>query len=325
MNLGDHVDDQITTAPTEATTGRQVGRRSVIVAAAHAAWVVPVVQVVAAAPAFATSTAPQLSITSAVINWADTSITGTLGIDVTVANPEKVNATLSSITLTFPLSWNPTTVGAAPVGWGVTGSGSRTIVYTLTTPFVLGPGKTKVLSVTSSSLNPVDAYVGAGSYVADGGGLSVIATTAPGIASLPYLVDLEGAYANLAVTSGTATWITGKTTKDLTIGGTVTNRGRTAVPNPTTMRITVGLTGLSNPNSTTAPGGSWSYQAAVGTAAAYLTLVQGLAPGASAAAFSMTYTWNANQKPGGKQVTLTPSTIPVVSTIVAGPPVVITV
>jgi hypothetical protein len=104
---------------------RFIDRRTVL---RTAAWALPAIQVVSAAPVFAASGAPALSLAASVLGWSSTTVTGTLQLQVTISNTGGTAATQPRVTLTFPARWNPTTT--TPAGWTVTGSRTSTVVYT---------------------------------------------------------------------------------------------------------------------------------------------------------------------------------------------------
>ena len=62
------MDDDTTTAAEAGTGNRHLSRRTVLRAAGHAAWVVPAIQVVSMAPAFAAAS-DVLQITAAAGTW----------------------------------------------------------------------------------------------------------------------------------------------------------------------------------------------------------------------------------------------------------------
>lgn len=202
--------------------GARVSRRGVVRTAAHAAWVVPLVQVASMAPALAAS-GKSLTVTAAIASWSGSGTAQTFTLSVTVTNTGSVTATVSSVSLIFPSGWNPNCGTVS--GWTRSGNNSATVTYSRGTAISLAAGASTSFTVT---VNPVNSYVGAGTYVADGGGLSVTAaSTTSGVVVTPAVIDIPGLYQNLVMT-GTATWTRTSGLYYLTATATLTNRGRTA-------------------------------------------------------------------------------------------------
>jgi hypothetical protein len=256
-----------------------------------AAWTVPAIQVAAAAPAFAATSDPALSLSVVGPAWSSTAISATFTLQVTITNTGGLAVTQPRVTLTFPTRWNPTTT--TPAGWTVTGSRTRTVVYTLAAG-TLPPASSAGFTVT---LNPADAVVGAGSYVADGGGLAITATgtnATPGSAVL----DLAGAYPNLVVAGGTAQWTRNGTIYTIPFSTTVTNRGRTAT-NDLQVTHSENFSGTLTNDGTPSAGWTWN-----GTR---FDAVTQLGPGAQvtlAATMRSSRNWNGSAPAG--TLTLTP-------------------
>ena len=99
---GNPMGDELAGAGLGAGEARNVSRRSVLRTAAHAAWVVPMIQVVAAAPAFAAS--GTLSIAGGSGFWNGASNNLTLTVDVTAAPA----TTGLQVTFTLPPEYGDT-------------------------------------------------------------------------------------------------------------------------------------------------------------------------------------------------------------------------
>ena len=95
-----------------AAGGRHLSRRSVLKAGAHAAWVVPAIQVVGAAPAFASCSRPTdnpLSATATGTWRQQTDSAGNWVLDLvfTVCNSDCVKSLAGlMVSITAPTSWN---------------------------------------------------------------------------------------------------------------------------------------------------------------------------------------------------------------------------
>jgi hypothetical protein len=125
---------------------RHLSRRTVVKTAAHAAWIVPAVQLATMAPALATSGAAAALTVSGSSIWVANGTLGIRNLKVDNANPQ---ATVSlAVTLVLPPGWKATV--AAPAGWTVTGSGTGTLVFTKIAPQLAGKS-----SVTMPSFNLV--------------------------------------------------------------------------------------------------------------------------------------------------------------------------
>ena len=134
--------------------------------------------------------------------------------------------------------------------------------------------------------------------MASGGGLRVVAT-ATNAPTVDTFTDLAGAYANLIVTSGSATWSRTGNQYFLTTSGTVTNRGRTATSN---LRMTIAYSSLGTATGAAtglAPG--WTFRTTY-----YERTGAELAPGASAA-FTATRQMTGGQAGTSGTATLRPS------------------
>lgn len=268
---------------------RNVTRRTVLRTAAHAAWVVPAIQVVSAAPAFAASGSASISVTAG-ITWNGTATSSTFGLRVTITVAD-APATGVQVTLGFPSGWNPTST--TPGGWAVTGARMATVVYTSGAALPVGQTEFTV------TLDPANRVVGRGSYVADGGGLTVTATASNAATAGPVLLDLEGAYANLVVTGTSAAWSRSGTQYALACAGTVRNRGRTATSN-LRMAVAYGSLGRASGAPTQLADG-WTFRSNY-----YERTGAELGPGASAA-FAVTRTMTGGQAGTDGTVTLRPS------------------
>lgn len=231
-----------------------LSRRSVVRTAAHAAWAVPLVQVAAAAPALAAS-AGSLTAAAVINSWNGSGTRQTFTLTVTVTNTGNTSVALTSVTLSFPTGWNPTS-SSLTTGWGVSGSGSATLSFTPSPARTLAAHTSATFTVT---LNPVNNYVGTGTYVADGAGLKVIpASSTPGTSLTAAVIDVPGLYANLVITNLSAAWTRTGTTYYLPSSCVVKNRGRTAT---TTLEIagTVDGLGTASGNPINVATG-WTYQ-----------------------------------------------------------------
>lgn len=118
---------------SSAPEGQLISRRTLVRAGATAAWAVPAIQLVGAAPAFAGSNSLQVSVTTAVAGGTKVRVTGT------VKNP-MATTSLGTVTLVFTLPQNPTS--SSQTGGDFAGSGTT---YTVSS---LGPGITKSFDVT---------------------------------------------------------------------------------------------------------------------------------------------------------------------------------
>ena len=153
-------------AGNSTPSGGGISRRSVVKAGAAAAWTVPLVQVVAAAPAVAVSGAPTLVLSGAIGSWNGNSVN--LNGRVTLTNTGSAPTTSLQVTLTFDTAW---TSGSASAGdWTVSPSGVATVktyVFTAQTQLAAnasttlnfnftsttGKGFATVISVTASASN----------------------------------------------------------------------------------------------------------------------------------------------------------------------------
>lgn len=135
-------------AENNQSNGGGISRRTVIKAGAHAAWAVPLVQVVAAAPAIAVSGSCTLSITKASGKWPGGS--GKLNVSVTVAAATNATSGLQ-VTLVFTEGWQGGKAAAS--GWGVTGptpTTPNTYVFTANTQIAAGGTATLTAQFTPS-------------------------------------------------------------------------------------------------------------------------------------------------------------------------------
>ncbi|HSE09222.1 MAG TPA: hypothetical protein VLB29_11210 [Nocardioidaceae bacterium] len=126
-----------------------ISRRSVVKAGAVAAWSVPLVQVVAAAPAMAAvSGTSTLGLPAANGSWSGNS--SNLNGAVTISNTGSVATTSLQVTMDFDAAW--TSGSASAPGWTVTPSANattKTYVFTATTQLAAGDSTT--LSFTFAS------------------------------------------------------------------------------------------------------------------------------------------------------------------------------
>jgi hypothetical protein len=118
---------------TERSSGG-ISRRSVMKAGAHVAWAVPLVQVVAAAPAVAASPQPlpaQLALSAVSGSWNGKSANFKTSIQIT--NSGGSPAKSLQVQYTFPTGWTPT--ASAVTGWTLS---AQSNVYTFTSGSDLG-------------------------------------------------------------------------------------------------------------------------------------------------------------------------------------------
>ena len=153
----------------------QVSRRTLLKTGAHAAWVIPAVQVVAAAPAFATVTSGShatLTTTIADAYWGDANTHAGEGnyiiVDLTVTNTG--TAPTNNLTITFTFSANLTDIhqqgadqapkGTVPKGWVYSGASSSTtpptIVYVAEVQLAAGQSITSTFILQDTEFNKVD-------------------------------------------------------------------------------------------------------------------------------------------------------------------------
>ena len=135
-------------AENSQTSSEGVSRRSVMKAGAAVAWTVPLVQVVAAAPAVAVSGKSTLALSAASGSWSGNS--SNLEAQVTITNTGSVATTSLQVTFTFDSAW--TSGSASGSGWTVSPAGKATTkVYTFTAGTQLAPGAGTTLQAKFTS------------------------------------------------------------------------------------------------------------------------------------------------------------------------------
>jgi hypothetical protein len=142
------------------TASRGISRRSVMKVGAAAAWSVPLVQVVAAAPAHATSgQAAVLALSGASGQWIGGSSSTQFTLQSTIANTGGAEALSVQVTYTFPdtLGWSPSYVSATG-GWVGSASG-RVVTLTLAT-LAAGNSETPIVTLSSPANRKGSAITG---------------------------------------------------------------------------------------------------------------------------------------------------------------------
>lgn len=134
-------------------TSGGISRRSVIKVGAHAAWAVPLVQVVAAAPAFAVSGPPKLAFSGESGSYPAKN-SQTLNTSVTLTNTGGGTQSLQ-VTFTFPSSaWTPSVDAGTYAGWSVDNSGQATAhVFTALTQLASNASVTLAPTFTVKAAN----------------------------------------------------------------------------------------------------------------------------------------------------------------------------
>ena len=125
-----------------------ISRRSIMKAGAAAAWSVPLVQVVAAAPAVAVSGSATLAVSAPPSGWNGRS--ANLPVAITITNTGSVPTTNLQVTCTFDSAW--TSGKATATGWAVQPTGvATTKTYTFTASTQVAANATATLSITFNS------------------------------------------------------------------------------------------------------------------------------------------------------------------------------
>lgn len=146
-NHGDDGTQGASGVSLQGTSG--VSRRSVMKAGAAAAWTVPLIQVVAAAPAVATSGMSTLALSGATGSWSGKS--ANLNVQVTIQNTGAVATTSLQVTMTFGSAW--TSGKASATNWTATPAGdtaTKTYTFTAATQLAAG-GTTQLVAKFASS------------------------------------------------------------------------------------------------------------------------------------------------------------------------------
>jgi hypothetical protein len=251
------------------TASRGISRRSVMKVGAAAAWSVPLVQVVAAAPAHATSG------TRAELSWA--ALTGSysstdariLNVSASISNTGSFDASSVQVVLTVPVEG--ATV-AAPAGWNVTPSG-QDFTFTKATP--LGASSTVMLALAFTLPTLVGAAISV-TGSAGAGNADFVATSVAVAAAGPSTVALVGPGNIASPTQNFAS-------KVLTVQAAVRNNGPRSISRAI---VTVSLSRAAD--SATVTGAGWS-----------------VSP--TTAGNSYTLTWDGAVLPGGRTADLTAS------------------
>lgn len=131
-----------------SVTPRGVSRRSVMKAGAAAAWSVPLVQVVAAAPAVAVSGPTTLVASPGAAGWNGNS--ANIAAPVTVRNTGSNDSLALQVTYTFKSGWTGGSA-TAPTGWTV--SPPTGMVFTFTADSQVAGGTEVSLAATFRSQN----------------------------------------------------------------------------------------------------------------------------------------------------------------------------
>ena len=204
------------------------------------------------APALAAS-GHSLAVSAAITGWSGSGTGQKFTLAVTVTNTGAAAATVSTVRLLFPSGWNPNCANVS--GWTRTGNNSATVTFTRTSPLSLAAHAATSFTVT---VDPDNSVVAAGTYIEDGGGLTVLATsTTPGATVTPTVIDVPGLYANLVMT-GSAAWSRTGGQYYLTATATVRNRGRTATSDLQVSGVVTGV-GTSTGNATNVASG-WTFR-----------------------------------------------------------------
>jgi hypothetical protein len=129
---------------------RGISRRTLVKGAAHAAWVVPAVQLVTVVPAFAVSGC-NLAVTASSAthtgNNPNASGQQQLSVNLTIKNTQDTGASNVTVVLTFTSRYSITTPFSAP-GWTVTRDGN---VFTFVATAPLAGGATTTLNFTAKA------------------------------------------------------------------------------------------------------------------------------------------------------------------------------
>ncbi len=164
-------------SPDQRTGQRHLSRRTVLRTAAHAAWVVPAIQVVGLAPAFAAASDVLLLTPASSGQW--TNNRKSMTASVPVKNNSTTDPTVAlQLTVTFPNlyvgSSGTLTISAVTGGWAasavtypVTG-GTRTarVVFTAATQLVTGASSTLGFTATQTEKLKKADVQGAGDTIA---------------------------------------------------------------------------------------------------------------------------------------------------------------
>lgn len=135
-------------AENSSMTRRGVSRRSVMKAGAAAAWSVPLVQVVAAAPAVAVSGPAALSATAGTGSWNGNS--ANLNTQVTITNTGNNVTSSLQVTFTFDSPWTGGSA-TAPTGWTLGASSATSFTFVAGTQLAAGSNTTIAPSFASAS------------------------------------------------------------------------------------------------------------------------------------------------------------------------------
>jgi hypothetical protein len=150
---------------TDVQSVSGIDRRTVVRAGVATAWSVPLVQAVAASPAFAVSGPANLSTTSGTIDRAS----GTYTISITVRNTG--GTATQALTATLSSSSAPIQSPTTPAGWSggpstytanaqVSGGGTTTFNMTFTVPQGhIGKSNTVTVTFTTGGTNAVSGSV----------------------------------------------------------------------------------------------------------------------------------------------------------------------
>lgn len=312
------VDDATLSSDGEVTesSSRGISRRSVMKAGAAAAWSVPLVQVVAAAPAnAATSGAPVLSFTTCTANYgtsagASAADPSHLFVTAVVKNTGGVTAGLT-VTLTIPANLHDAAPTVSPsAGWSASpATGSLTAGWTivLTVADQLGAG------ASSPTLSATLTFNDAASWrTFDGSAfdLTLAATaTNPGAQSGTGVAHVDAAptvTGALKINGFVAKYVKNKS--NLVVGtqtGSPSSRtkvgasGATSSVGPINLTVTIPKSGPFNTATPPAAAGNtwWAYSTTSSAAANWVyvfTSLDKIAPDSSSADFEATFTLAAN-------------------------------
>ena len=271
-------------------TSAGISRRSIIKVGAHAAWAVPLVQVVAAAPAVAVSG------TTTRVSWAgfsgSYSSTDARNLDVTasIANDGSTSASGVQVVLTVPVPVNGCTT---PAGWTVSRNG-QDFTFTKTTP--LSGAASATLPVTFNLPSPAGAAL---SLTGSAG-----ASNAPFVSSAASVAKAPDSTVAMVGTAGGANASQNFTNKVLTVSGAVKDNG------PRTVRgvsVTVNLTRAASRSDLpiTISGTNWTIAPTTSGAVKYtLTYTGDVLPGDRTSDFTATFTYGSSNS---VTATLTPA------------------
>jgi len=129
-------------------SSRGISRRSVMKAGAAAAWSVPLVQVVAAAPAVAVSGPTSLSATGGTGGWNGNS--ANMATRITITNTGANDTSSLQVTFTFTSGWVSGTA-SAPTGWAPGASSATSFTFVAGTQ--LAAGQSVEVAPTFTSTN----------------------------------------------------------------------------------------------------------------------------------------------------------------------------